>query len=223
MIVTNDMDDPGMDQRDAELLDVVDPTGGHVTRLPRSRVHDEGLWHQVFHCLVVRSGPPARVLLQRRKRSSKAFPGMLDLSATGHLLAGERPLDGIRELREETGLAVDPARLVSLGRRLLADDAGEGRNREIAHVFLLTDDTSLADLQLDPDEVAGFVELTIHDLWRMLESPSITIEAVKVDTSGVIRPVTCTGAELVPSVDGFWIVLTTMAERHVAGIRQLGM
>lgn len=116
-----------------ELLDVVEPTGAQIARLPRSKVHSEALWHQVFHCLVVRSGLPARVLLQRRKSSSRAFAGMIDLSATGHLLAGERPLDGVREFREETGLVVDEARLVSLGRRLLADDCGEGRNREVAH------------------------------------------------------------------------------------------
>ena len=171
------MGDQSKDHRADELLDVVEPTGQHVARLPRSKVHAEALWHQVFHCLVVRSSLPARVLLQRRKRSSLAFPGMLDLSVSGHLVAGERPLDGIREVREEMGLVIDATRLVSLGRRLLVDDSGEGRNREIAHVFLLTDDTPLEDLRLEPNEVAGFVELTITDLLRRLEDPSSAIEA----------------------------------------------
>ncbi len=217
------MGDQSKDHRADELLDVVEPTGQHVARLPRSKVHAEALWHQVFHCLVVRSSLPARVLLQRRKRSSLAFPGMLDLSVSGHLVAGERPLDGIREVREETGLVIDATRLVSLGRRLLVDDSGEGRNREIAHVFLLTDDTPLEDLRLESNEVAGFVEVTINDLLRMLEDPSSTVEADEVDTDGIVRPVTCTGVELVPAIDGYWIVLATMAERHIAGFHPLGI
>jgi 8-oxo-dGTP pyrophosphatase MutT (NUDIX family) len=208
---------------DGELLDVFEPTGDYLTTLPRTRVHQEGLWHQVFHCLVVRSVRPARVLLQRRRATSKAFPGMLDLSATGHLLAGERPLDGIRELCEETGLTVSRDRLVSLGRRLSADDSGEGRNREIVHAFLLTDDTPLADLRLDPGEVDGFVEVAVDDLWRLLEDPTSSAEVFEADAAGSVRRVTCRGADLVPSVDGYWTVLLTMAERHVAGIRRLGV
>lgn len=210
-------------QRGDELLDVFEPTGAYVCRLPRSKVHADGLWHQVFHCLVVRSSEPARVLLQRRKWSSAAFPGMLDLSATGHLMAGEVPLDGRRELQEETGLIVDPARLVSLGTRLLADDSGEGRNREIVHVHLLADDTPLGDLTLDPGEVAGFVELAVHDLMMMLEDPSITVDAIEVEPGGVITAVTCSKSELVPAVDGYWIVLATMAARYAAGFRQLAI
>ena len=169
------------------MLDVVDPNGEPIARLSRSRVHSGGHWHQVFHCLVVRSDLPARVLLQRRKRSSRAFPGMLDLSVTGHLLAGERPVDGVRELREEMGLTIDSTRLVYLGRRLLADDHGEGRNREIAHVYLLTDDTPLEQLRLDADEVAGFVEVAVFDVLAMLDDPTVEVSAVEVDTARQVR------------------------------------
>ena len=209
--------------RDDELLDVVDPTGKPLGTLPRSSVHSGGHWHQVFHCLVVRSGLPARVLLQRRKHSSHAFPGMLDLSVTGHLLAGEFPVDGVREVREEMGLSVDSTRLVSVGRRLLADDHGEGRNREIAHVFLLTDDTPLEQLRLDANEVAGFVEVAVVDVLAMLDDPTVEVSAVGVDAAGRVGPVRCIGAELVPAVDGYWVVLAIMVERHLAGGHPIGI
>ena len=212
-----------VDGRDDEMLDVVDPTGEPIAMRSRSSVHSEGHWHQVFHCLVARSGLPARVLLQRRRHSSRAFPGLLDLSVTGHLRAGERPVDGIRELREEMGLTIDPARLVRLGRRLLADDRGEGLNREIAHVYLLTDDTPLEQLQLDFDEVAGFVEVAVLDVLAMLDDPTVEVSAVEVDTARQVRLVRCTGAELVPAVDGYWVVLAIMVERHLAGRHPLGI
>ena len=206
-----------------ELLDVVEPDGTYVTTLPRSVVHDEGLWHQTFHCLVVRSAAPARVLLQRRKSSARAFPALLDLSAAGHLSAGESPPDGVREIREEIGLDVDPSRLVSLGRRLLVDDGGEGHNREITHVFLLTDDTPLAVLRLDPAEVDGFLEMAVTDLGRLLADPAASVTVPEVDTAGTMRETVCTMADLVPAIDSYWRVLAVMAERLVAGLEPLGI
>lgn len=206
-----------------EWVEVVEPTGERLGRATRTSVHAAGQWHEVFHCLVVRSGAPARVVLQRRRWSSRAFPGMLDLSVTGHLSAGEQPLDGVREIEEEIGLRVDASRLVSLGRRLLADDGGEGRNREIAHVYLLTDDTPLEALRVDPDHVSGLVEVTVSDLVSLLADAAASVPIVEVDAQGVMRASTCTGAELVPSVDGYWAVLAIMAERLVAGLSPLAI
>ncbi|MHB1091132.1 MAG: NUDIX hydrolase [Ilumatobacteraceae bacterium] len=206
-----------------ELLDVVEPTGAILRQELRSVVHRDGLWHQTFHCLVVRSGSPPRVVLQRRRAGTTSFPGRLDISVAGHLGAGEEPLHGIRELREELGIDVDPARLVSLGRRMLADDAGEGRNREIAHVYLLVDDTPLANFNLDPAEIGGLVELTIADLLAMLEDPMLSVQGQAIDTSGTTEDVTCSVRDLVPVIDGYWVVLATMALQHTRGLHPLGI
>lgn len=206
-----------------ELLDVVEPTGTVIGQELRSVVHREGLWHQTFHCLVVRSGSPARVVLQRRRAGTTSFPGRLDISVAGHLGAGEEPLDGIRELREELGIDVDPARLVSLGRRMLADDAGEGHNREVAHVYLLVDDTPLASFNLDPAEIGGLVEMTIADLLAMLEDPMRLVQGQAVDASGTTWVITCSARDLVPVVDGYWVVLATMALQHARGLHPLGI
>lgn len=206
-----------------ELLDVVEPTGAILRQELRSVVHRDGLWHQTFHCLVVRSGSPARVVLQRRRAGTTSFPGRLDISVAGHLGAGEEPLQGIRELREELGIDVDPARLVSLGRRMLADDGGEGRNREIAHVYLLVDDTPLVDFNLDPDEIGGLVELSIVDLLAMLEDPMLSVQGQAIDASGTTGDVTCRVRDLVPVIDGYWVVLATMALQHVRGLHPLGI
>lgn len=206
-----------------ELLDVIEPTGAFLKQELRSVVHREGLWHQTFHCLLVRSALPARVVLQRRRAGTTSFPGRLDVSVTGHLSAGEEPLHGIRELREELGIEVDPARLVSLGRRMLADDAGEGRNREIAHVYLLMDDTPLTSFNLDPSEIGGLVELTIADLLAILEDPMLSVPGHAIDASGTTGDVMCCAGDLVPVIDGYWVVLATMALQHIRGLHPLGI
>jgi 8-oxo-dGTP pyrophosphatase MutT (NUDIX family) len=204
-----------------EQLTAVDVTGTPAGRFGRRAVHEQGLWHDVFHCLVVRSDPPARVLLQRRRLGARSFPGLLDLTATGHLAAGETALEGIRELREEVGIEVAPERLVPLGVRLVADDSGEGgRNRERAHVFLLSDDRPLPAFPLDPAEVAGLVELTADDLLAILASSEVVVPCVEIGADPGAMPVAtrCRAADLVPPMDGYWTVLAVMAQRYVAGL-----
>lgn len=206
-----------------ELLDVIEPDGTPTGRRTRREVHDEGLWHQVFHCLLIRSDEPARVVLQQRHRGVRSFPGKLDLSATGHLSAGESPLDGIRELEEELGVTIDRAALVPLGTRLLVDDGGEGRNRERVHVFFVADDRPLDAFAPDPDDVEALVEIGVADLLRLLGDPAATAEVTRWSSGSDPGPTTITAEDLVPAVDGYWTVLAVMAERFARGDRPLAI
>src|SRR5262245_32200362 len=126
----------------------------------------EGYLDRVFHCFGIggRAGG-AGVVLQRRSRRVSAFPGLLDLTVAGHLIAGERPLDGAREAREEVGLELTPDQLVPLGVRLTVFTSGEGRlDRELTHVFLARDDTPLEQYRPHPDDVDDLVEVGPADL-----------------------------------------------------------
>ena len=199
-----------------ELLDAFDDGLQLVGPTSRLVVHREGLWHQVFHCLIVRTAPPARVLLQRRPRTARSFAGLLDLSATGHLLAGEEPLDGVRELTEELGIEAAPSDLVPLGRRLLVDSSGEGRNREIVNAFLLPLDTPLVGFDLNGCDVAGLVEIAVSELLTILADDTAVVTANELAVDGVVHTTSCRASDLVPPVDGYWTVLAVMAERYVA-------
>ncbi|MEM7274044.1 MAG: NUDIX domain-containing protein [Actinomycetota bacterium] len=216
-----------------ERLDIVTATGAPLGDATRAEVHRDGRWHNVFHCLVIRSGRPARVVLQRRHRSKAAFPGLLDLSATGHLIAGERPIDGVRELNEELGTSASPGDLTPIGVRLLADDGGEGRNRERVHLYFLADDRSLADFGPDPAEVESLVEVEVADLLRLLAADQVdeedadtaasSVSAVEWRPGSAERPTTIRQTDLVPAIDGYWVVVLVMAERFVAGDRPLAI
>jgi isopentenyldiphosphate isomerase len=201
-----------------EQLDVLDATGRRIGVAGRDAVHRDGAWHQVVHCLVVRSAAPARVVLQVRSFESSTYPGRLDLSATGHVQAGEAPVDGmLREIEEELGISVNADALVPLGRRLLADDRGPVRNREIMHVFLLADDRPLAEFHLDAEHAGGLVEIDVADLLRVLADPTASVDAASMELDG--SPVTRRVGwdDLVPPLDGYWAVVSVMAQRFVAG------
>ncbi len=71
--------------------------------LPLVEAHKQSLMHRSVMVLIYDSCN--RVYLQRRSRSKKIYPGFWDLSATGHVKAGEAREDAaLRELREELGL-----------------------------------------------------------------------------------------------------------------------
>lgn len=94
-----------------ELFDILNedgiPTG--VT-LPRSQVHREGQWHRAVHIWVIDEWE--RILLQQRALNKDSNPGLWDISAAGHISAGQNSLEAaVRELQEELGLAVASGRL----------------------------------------------------------------------------------------------------------------
>ncbi len=206
-----------------ELLAVVSPTGVPLGSGPRPDVHRDGHWHAVFHCLIVRSEAPARVVLQRRHRSKPKFPDLLDLSATGHLRAGESPEDGVRELREEIGVDADPAQLVPVGVRLLADDTAEGRNRERVHLFFLTDDRPLDAYEPGPGEVESVVEAEVADLLELAGGAPGPVPGLECRAGGRPEPIEIRAGDLVEAIDGYWTVALIMAERFAAGRGPIGV
>ena len=91
-----------------EIIDIYDCNMNHLGTAPRSQAHKEGLWHKAFHCWIVKRASDGnhRVLLQLRSKNKDSHPSLLDISAAGHLQAGETPKDGIREIEEELGLSL---------------------------------------------------------------------------------------------------------------------
>lgn len=199
-----------------EFVDVVDAASGEVIDArPRAEVHRDGLWHQVFHCLVVRPSGHS-VVLQERAPSKLAFPGMLDLSVTGHLDAGETPLDGVREAEEELGVGIDRNALIPLGVRLLADNHSEGRNRERCHVYFLADDRPLDRYAPPPAEVSALVEIKTEKLLRVLTEGERPAPALRFDSSvASLSPTTVCRSDLVDGMSGYWLVLAVMAQRFL--------
>ncbi|MEM9653962.1 MAG: NUDIX domain-containing protein [Actinomycetota bacterium] len=206
-----------------EQIDIVSATGAHLRTADRHEVHHGGHWHDVFHCVVVRPDPPARVLLQRRHRAKKAFPGLLDLSATGHLAAGETPDDGVRELNEELGTDATAADLTYIGVRLLADDDGEGRNRERVHLYFAIDDRPIDAFSPAADEVESLVEVEVAPMLAAIDhvrsgvGRAPAVPAVEWRPGAAPLPTTIEAEDLIKPADGYWTVVLVMVDRFVRG------
>ncbi len=89
-----------------EYFDILDENGNKTGRTKlRSEVHRDGDWHRAVHIWAVND--KGEILLQRRAPNKDTHPNFWDISAGGHLQAGDDPLTGAaREVKEEIGLDI---------------------------------------------------------------------------------------------------------------------
>jgi isopentenyl-diphosphate delta-isomerase len=129
-----------------ELVDVVDERDRPLLVMPLSEAHRQGLFHRSVMVLVFDLG--GRLYLQKRGPNKQLYPGRFDLSATGHVRAGEAREDAAaRELAEELGLA---APLLTV-----LDAAPASRESAYEFVTLYSAGRTGETPRPNPDEVAG--------------------------------------------------------------------
>lgn len=137
-----------------ELFDVLDEKGNKtgITK-PRSAVHRDGDWHKSVHIWIIRDD---EILLQRRAPEKDSYPNMLDISAAGHLDAGEDAITGaMRELKEELGIDAGPSDFELIGRVTQSARPRPGFiNNEFSDIFILHTDKGPEDMVIQKDEVS---------------------------------------------------------------------
>lgn len=208
----------------AEIIDIYDANLNHIGEMERQRAHLGGQWHRTFHLWIVNSETKA-LLLQLRAPSAKNFPNLLDVTAAGHLHAGEEISAGIREGVEELGVAIEADRLISLGYRVeVADQENGQKNREYQAVHLLTDSRLLQNYKPDPNEVYGLVSLPIDDGLRLFSSElaAVTAPAFRFDSANKTWSLgqdSITRDRFLPRIQNYYLTMLIMAERLCEGRR----
>jgi isopentenyldiphosphate isomerase len=153
----------------SELVDAYDADGRLIGVKERAAVHRDGTWHRCFHCLILSGGDASpRVVLQRRARVVVDYPGLLDVTVAGHLLAGETVLEAAaREISEELGVELPTQSLEPFGEyRLIVETPGIWA-REITDVFITHDERSPDAYRCNPVEVASVLTLPLTDAVKL--------------------------------------------------------
>ena len=205
----------------SEHFDIFDENMRQIGVKARDAVHRDGDWHQVFHCWVVGEDASGSqfVILQMRASDKDMYPGKLDISAAGHLEAGEMVADGIREIEEELGLCVRFDDLIPLGRRLGVARFCDLLDYQICHVFLYRCDQPLIDYVYQKDEITGLLKLPLNAGINLLsgEVEQLTVNAVGFDADRI----SITAADFIPSHDRYTLKALVLARRYFQGEKHL--
>lgn len=156
------------------------------------------------------------MLLQRRATTKDTWPGYLDVTAAGHLAAGEETIEGLREVEEELGLRVEPERLIPLGTRRVEQEIPGGCDREFHEVFLLFDATPPEDLRLQKEEVEAVFRLSLDDVEALHETGSAPASEYAEGGSSATR---IHLSEFVPQDEDYLIQVAGAARRLLSGGR----
>jgi isopentenyldiphosphate isomerase len=169
---------------ESELLRIFNEDFEPIGVASRAEVHEKGYWHETFHYwLMANEEGVDYIFLQLRSPKKKDYPNLLDITAAGHLLANETVEDGIREVKEEIGMAVHLDELTPLGVLKYSVHLGSLWDNEMSHVFLHRKNVTFDSFVLQKEEVAGMYRMKFSDfiaLW-MGEREEISMQGFEVE------------------------------------------
>lgn len=204
-----------------ELFDVVTedgkPTG--ITK-QRGQVHLDGDWHRAVHIWVygVDVDRPY-LLMNQRGRHKDTWPLALDATVGGHLGAGESVEDAFREVDEEIGIRVDPARFEWIFQRKRSSGGliPGILDQELQEVYLVRDDRPITAFNPNPAELEGIVQVAVTDAGSLFRGEVKTAQGVVlVATNGQISPHRLTSEQLlVRGADTYFIDVLGEIERRL--------
>lgn len=200
-----------------EQFDIYNENGKWIGTAPRSEVHACGYWHKSFHCWLIRDTEEGRKLLFQKRVSSKdTFPSCYDITAAGHLSAGETVEDASRELEEELGLIVPYSKLTPL---LEIKDALYGevhgvpfKDLEFTSVFGYHHSQPLNEYRLQPSEVQGLYEALLSDMIDLFLNKATEVQAAGIHcqdegNAAALFTETIRAEQFVPRQPGYYITI----------------
>ncbi len=165
----------------AEIIDIRNPDGS-VTGVTKDKkaAHRDGDLHGASHIWIWREGKEGKLelLLQLRAPQKSSWPNCYDISAAGHLSAGEDYLTAAkRELEEELGIAVSDEDFTFFG-YLHEDIKAEFHgvpfhNREVSALYLYHCSLEPDAFTLQEEEVAEVVWMETDEIFAQVEAKTL--------------------------------------------------
>ena len=168
-----------MSNNSPEMFAVFNDKGVRIGEADRNVVHNFGLWHATFVCMVYerhRKKILCQVKADHKPADNNDFE--IDFSAGGHIRADEDPSTSHRELEEELGAPISEYTMHFLGQRQSAGTVQLGRiENEWQYLWLaIIDDKELEKLHPN-EESRGLIELDPSDTIALLSGKKDFIKA----------------------------------------------
>ncbi len=199
-----------------ELLNIFDEKHNHLGVASREEVHKQGLWHETFHCWLIKNElGTTYIYFQLRSNNKKDYPNLFDITAAGHLLASETVVDGIREVREEIGIEIPFEKLVSLGILKYSVTKPGFIDNELANVYLFHYEGDFTEFKLQEEEVSGIFRAKFDDFYQFCfdDLMEITMEGYENGDEQNLLSKTVGKAHFVPHEKEFYQEVATMISK----------
>jgi len=197
---------------DSELLNIFNKNKEPIGVATRGDVHKYGYWHEAFHCwFICTENNIEYIYFQLRSEHKQDYPNLLDITSAGHLLSNETAEDGIREVKEETGIDVSIHELIPLGVIEYVVTNSKIIDKEFAHVYLHKYNGYLDEFLLQREEVSGMFMARFDDFYELVVNRKnlIDVQGFVIDSNGnkhnVIKVVG--RDEFVPHPENFYELL----------------
>ena len=162
-----------------EFIDIYDEKGNLLGYCEKTQAHKLGYWHKVFGCLIYNSKKNKVFLQLKNPNHNKVNKApLLEITAGGHLLSGETVKNGVREIKEETGLDIQYDKLTFVEERTCNKTVSKNyKIKEFQYFYIADLNIDVTDLRnYDQEEVIGFVETDVHDLLKLLNNKTKRIK-----------------------------------------------
>lgn len=163
-----------------EYIDIVTPEGKPTGKIAlKSEAHKNGWYHNTIHLWLYTK--QSEILLQQRSHKKAIHPLLWDVSAAGHIDAGETFIDAaLRETKEEIGLQLQAKDLTQIGTKRHESSYNNGaiKDNEFHQVFIAELNASLNDLIPQEDEVEALKLVTFNRFEILLENSATNLHFI---------------------------------------------
>lgn len=170
-----------------EYIDIYDENEDYLGYCEKNEAHRLGYWHRVFGCLIFNS-KTNKVFMQVKNPNHNGIhkKALLEITVGGHLITGETPTDGVREIKEETGLDIDSKDLRFIEyRRCNKTIKSDYKIKEFQYYYSVDIDKNVTDFKdFDKNEVLSFVEVDKNDLIKLINKKITKVKA-RYDNGGI--------------------------------------
>lgn len=153
-----------------EFFDVLNEKGNFIGKTEsREKCHKEGLWHKAVVVFIINS--KNQVLLQRRRPNKRMWPNMWDVTAGGHVLAGEFGFEAIiREAKEELGIELNKNEMTFLGSSISTNNKADIINKHFNEYYIVNKDLDETRLTLQKEEVSEVKWIDKNDIIQKIKN-----------------------------------------------------
>ncbi len=153
-----------------EYFDVLNEYGEFTGEVAtREECHEKGLWHRAIYAFIFNEN--GEVLLQKRSKKKKLWPNLWDITAGGHVLAGEFGMQAlIREIKEELGIDIKENEIKYLVGSTSSNTKGKIINNHFNECYIVTKNIDISQLDLQEEEVSDARWFTKEEILERIDN-----------------------------------------------------